>query len=281
LAGIFLLGLVVDRASSFRPGFGVFASVVLYFANWLTIARGTQHLGAFGHLWSLSVEEQFYLVWPLGRGGRCRPERPARSPPARLHRRGDRRVRGAHRDPRWSRPSLEHLRTGTDTNADDTLLGCALAVVLYGASPARRARITALLGRAVVPAILYLVHVLVVDQHVLAGRAHAAWWFPIMQTAFAASSAVVIGHNFLNQRSAVARFLSIRPLVRLGEISYGWYLWHVPVFGALRLYLDPYNRVTGLVLGVAITYAISSTSYRFVELPIRQRARPRVVVAGQ
>src|SRR6185437_9596718 len=77
LPALILLLLIVSavtRAAPNTPGFGDVrgdgASALAYFANWHFIAVGASYFNAFApsplrHLWSLSIEEQFYIVWPI------------------------------------------------------------------------------------------------------------------------------------------------------------------------------------------------------------------------
>jgi peptidoglycan/LPS O-acetylase OafA/YrhL len=279
---VLAFGHLVPDATSFRPGRDVVVSVALYFANWFMIARPSVSMGAFGHMWSLAVEEQFYLVWPIVviAVARWRQRLDLLLPIC---------IAGSVGAvfARWyvitHGANLDHLLVGTDTNADQLLLGCALAVVIAGATDERRGRIRSTLSRLVWPAIAYLLYMLFIDAHIAQGG-RPALAYPIMQFVLGASSMVVIGHIYLSTKATIARTLSLRPLVRLGEISYGWYLWHVPVFTALRYYLQPYDRYTALALCCVITYVLASLSYRFVEMPIRRgfggNRRVRLAVAA-
>lgn len=273
---VLALGWLVDRADAFRPPWVGVGSVLLYVANWLTIRSGATELGAFSHLWSLSVEEQFYLVWPLlilvVAGSRCRIERLLPVCFAGIV--------GAFvaRTLILRAPTvdLEHLFVGTDTNADHLLTGCALAVVVAAASAERVTRMARVLRFAAIPAVGYFVFEVLIHPHIDIGRGSLEWWFPVSQTVLALCSAIIVGHLLLDGDSAIVRATSIRPLVRLGEISYGWYLWHVPVLRFVRLYLGTDRRVIVLIVALVVTYCVSSLSYRYVEMPIRRRVRPAV-----
>ena len=145
-----------DRTSAAVPW------VVLYAGNWERVLNGWGSLGALEHAWSLGVEEQFYLVWPLcvlGVGALLRPANravgvlvasllgAAASLVWRLHLWSD-------ADPTQS---AARLYNGTDAVADQLLLGCALAAAVHlvrrrPPPPALRAWI----GTLGVPALAFL-----------------------------------------------------------------------------------------------------------------------------
>ncbi|HSO40496.1 MAG TPA: acyltransferase family protein, partial [Labilithrix sp.] len=80
----------------------------------------------------------------------------------------------------------------------------------------------------------------------------------------------------------VARLLSLRPLRAMGAISYGVYLWHWPIYCVLTEERVGIGGARLLALRLALTIAVASVSYRFLEQPIRQRGvswgRPVIVV---
>jgi peptidoglycan/LPS O-acetylase OafA/YrhL len=256
-------------------------AAVFYVANWRAVAGGTDYFAAFGppsalaHTWSLSVEEQFYVVWPLvvaaaaAVGARLRPLR--RSAPALLVGVA---VASALLTVRLAQADPMRAFYGTDSRAQELLLGAALGVlaVRHGwwdapaaAAGRRTGRALDLLGAAGLVG-LGLVVVLVVDP---AGWA-ASGGFAVTAVLTAAVLAAVAGPA----TGRVAALLSWRPLVAVGVVSYGVYLWHWPVY----LVLDPVRTrlddggaddvlLTGLRLGV--TGLLAALSYRFVEQPVR------------
>lgn len=80
----------------------------------------------------------------------------------------------------------------------------------------------------------------------------------------------------------VARWLSVRPLQAIGKVSYSWYLWHWPILILGSTLVDMRNGWNVLAL-VVVSFAISLVSYHYFETPIRHNrrllARPRVAVA--
>lgn len=86
---------------------------------------------------------------------------------------------------------------------------------------------------------------------------------------------------FARGDTLVGRILSVRPLVAIGLISYSLYLWHQPVFAFARLRaIDPIPP-SGYVALIALCVALAAFSWRFVEQPFRQRAKiGRGVVFG-
>ncbi len=245
-----------------------------YVANWRQIVIGGNYFAIFGapsplnHTWSLAIEEQFYLVWPLVIVGlsvlaatkRLAPKVFVTATVGAL-------ALGAYTIIySLAGGSGARVYFGTDTRAPSILLGAALAA---GVASWGTVRSTA--GRAAIE-ILGLVGV---------GWLTWAWLSLGGQDPFlergglllcGVAGVAVIAAAAHPRRGPIAAALSFRPLVWLGLISYGVYLWHWPIF----VWLNP-DRV-GLngwaLFGVrlAVTLAVSVASYVLVEQPIRHGA---------
>ena len=298
LPALFLLVAVVGVVAALWPAaFGDVdivpsaAAAVFYVGNWYFIGGHSTYFGAitqpspFLHTWSLAIEEQFYLVWPLVvlailRVGRRLTYR------RRLNVLLGTAVVGTIASAAamaWLAPTgglTTRAYYGTDTRAQGLLVGAALAIVL-----ARRAGRSAH-RRPTVP------------RPVLAGLAvaglagTAALWFGVPETsalafhggfllAAVAATAVVAGVVGA-PRGPAAVALAWRPVRALGRISYGVYLWYWPVLLVMtgpRLHAGSW-----LLFGerLVVTVGIATISYRLVELPIRHRVVPgwRALVAA-
>ncbi len=267
---------------------------LFYTANWHFIFSGANYFNATGppspltHTWSLAVEEQFYLVWPLVVLGlltafRRRPVRALRVLLAVS-------LLGAlasaiEMGALWDGTNETRLYYGTDTHAQCLLAGAALAVLVILASRARARRL-GLAERAVTAGAPWAA-TSIRSRRVLAGAGVGGvvvtallwtnangdqWWLYHGGFLLAAGATVaVLAASVLDPKGAVARLLALGPLRYLGRISYGMYLWHFPLF----LWLD--HARTGLTtwplfgLRVGVTVVVASASFYVVERPIRER----------
>jgi peptidoglycan/LPS O-acetylase OafA/YrhL len=251
-------------------------ATLTYVSNWHFILSDQGYFVHFGapspllHTWSLAIEEQFYLVWPMVvLIVLKRYQRRALALVAAL---------GALASVAltWglflAGESVNRLYYGTDTRAQAVMVGACLGALgplegwfsgrpgWTGAATARRV-ITGvgLLGGAVC---IWAIHAVSGTDTVLY---HGG--FALMALATTAVIAVVIARP----EGLEARLLSVAVLGYLGRISYGLYLYHWPLF----LMID--NAHTGLVgwqllvVRLAATLAVAAASYHLVELPIRQR----------
>lgn len=234
-------------------------SVVFYVANW-SMVYGLRS-SMLGHTWSLSFEEQFYLLWP---------------PILLLLLRGIRRrgmllsmVTGAaclaviYRFVIMSTPSgMRRLYLGLDAHADPILIGCAAAI--FCASPFfGRTRRAVLWWDA-----LGVVGALVLAAAFLLARfpVHYVLWS--MSTVVGVASAFVIIAGVL-PASRCASIFGRESLCWVGKRSYGLYLWHFPVLYLAGGPLAPgvtLNPVAALV-GCAITCVLAALSFRYIETP--------------
>ena len=245
-------------------------AAVAYVTNWDLILRDISYFEAFErpsqlrHLWSLAVEEQFYLLWPLLF--------------AALSRFVSRRallaivLALATASLIWMtqlyQPGEDPSRVyfGSDPRAFTILLGVALGLVWRPWRwqwPDARPRLGRLLDAL---GILGLAAVVLIMQQ---GHWREAWLYPWGLLGASAAAAVLIA-AVARRRSDAGRALSLPPLRWLGTRSYGVYLWHWPVLLALKYEFD----LSGwqlFAIGTALSVALAELSYRLVETPIRRR----------
>ncbi len=256
-------------------------SALFYSANWHFIAAGGNYFVQTGavspltHTWSLAIEEQFYLVWPLVLLGLLRLTRDLRVLLAVC-------VVGAMASTAEMallyRPGADPTRLyyGTDTHAQCLLVGAGLGVALAMVAERRRTRGLEPGWRATGPAGRRVLGVL----GALGTAASAAlWWRATYTGGFlwqggfllaALASAAVLVSVACADRSWLARALASPPLRFLGRISYGLYLWHFPLFqwvDAARTGLRGYPLFG---LRCLVTLAAATASFYLVERPIRQ-----------
>lgn len=249
-------------------------SAVLMFINWKKIFSNASYFNAAGqsspvtHFWSLAVEAQFYLVWPLLLALMLKVtqrRKPLLAITLLLA------AASAVAMALLYVPGEDPTRVyyGTDTRAASILIGCALALIwpldrkvrkdASAYSPKARAALE-LLAPASVAA-------LVAAMVLLDGTSDYNYYGGIVAVslvaAVAAAALVVPG-------TRTERVLSFKPLAWLGKRSYALYVWHYPI---LEL-LNPLNVTTATpwwhyVLQVALVVAVAELSYRLVEQPLR------------
>ncbi|AWB91007.1 acyltransferase family protein [Aeromicrobium chenweiae] len=240
-----------------------------YVSNWAA-ATGTG-LGSLLHTWSLSIEEQFYLVWPvaliailaLGRGstralilgvGACLALAYASIVIGYLA--------GASPVLGWN---------STPARGTELLAGCLLAVVLRSR---RAATWWSSLGASRTGAIgLACLVLLVVLANVPAPHPWLTmfWRWPAVSLLTAGVIAACVAGG-----RGMSAALGNRVLVAIGRMSYGLYLWHFPVF----VTVDSTLGLTGVaprLLALAITAAVVPLSYRYVEQPFLRMKNRRPV----
>jgi peptidoglycan/LPS O-acetylase OafA/YrhL len=263
LAVIAVLGVVLNRHELFPSIIGA----ALYFANWAYITGFAQTGTGVEHAWSLSVEEHFYLLWPLLFILLTRKLTLRRAAQVTL---------GICAAVLVLRVTLlatgaDPLRVqiGSDTRADALLIGCAVALLAFGRT-----------WRP--PAPLVVAAWVVIAALCFLGPKSTAM-LSLGATVLAVASSIVV-LDVWRGGSTIAKVLAVRPLVALGRISYGFYLWQLPIlhlpgagFLVNRL---PFGAVTGTAVLFVITLAVSALSFRFVERPfLRLKARASAVPA--
>jgi len=268
-------------SSPHSPSWAGISSIAFYYANWARQTTGTDPIGGtFGHLWSLSVEEQFYLAWPflvwsvLALGGRRRALIVISSTliaiVATVRYRGwHDALHTIHGQPNALRTNLRVARHawnivyyGSFTRSDGLLIGCLLAALL-GFHP----RVPARWVRTLVGALAF--GAIVLDL-VIADRVRHAFYPTFLTTwgflAFNLGVAVVVLHVIYSPRAPLPRALSVAPLVWIGRRSYGIYVAHVIVdegFVSAHLRSAPWMGVAA-----AVTLVLAAVSYRYYEAPV-------------
>lgn len=259
------------------PGFGWDAlSVVAYVSNWHFIASSSNYFAASAapslltHTWSLAIEEQFYLLWPLVLWVTVRAGR----------RRGGGAnlavlvvsVCGAVGSAVWmavlyhSGAGSSRLYYGTDTHAQSILVGAALAAALdrWNIAPTRARTVAA--GAA------------------LAGLGWAACSLGPSDPAsyqggfllVAVLAAVLIAALATAPHSVPSRIFSSPPLAYLGRISYGMYLWYFPLFAVVDGASTGLAGAPLLAVRTVADIALASASFHLVETPLRRLPRRRI-----
>lgn len=259
-------------------------ATLAYSANWHSIITHQTYFARYEmpsplqHAWSLAIEEQYYLVWPLvlisSIAWCCRRDR-------RVHPRvlgvaamsalalasSALMAFGYHAG--WS---ITRLYDGTDTRMSDLLVGGVAALLLIGRKVDDRVLRVAGPASGILLALAWV-------WGGTASEQPKALFFDGGFLLCALAAAVLIAAAASVNRGVLAALLGSRPLVWLGTISYSIYLWHWPIvvfmnhtsLGLSTLPLD--------VVRVASILVVSWLSYRYIEAPFRRRrVRPRVLV---
>ena len=239
-----------------------------YLSNWVRIALGEGYWDRFeapglaDHLWSLAIEEQFYLVWPLALAFAARRIRTTRQIAAAIT---GLTIMAAYYTIASFRVSGDAARVylGTDTRAVALLAGATV-----GAWAAAGVKLPTHVGAVL--SVLGLGYCAVA----LPGSEKVVYQGGLVLIAVYA--AVLIA-TLIDPSPRVAQVLSNRRLRWLGERSYGLYLWHWPVFVAFDVAERPRSGFGDRVTAIAASLVLAELSARLIELPIR---RVRVVERG-
>jgi peptidoglycan/LPS O-acetylase OafA/YrhL len=260
----------IDRAPLVADG----RSAALYFSNWHFAATATDYFASqnapspFVHFWSLSVEEQFYLVWPAiialiywwcsGRRQRAQTLVGVVAVVLMAGSLAALAVTTADGD-------SSYAYFGTHTRAYQLLAGAALAVVLRrrtdATQPQAPARDTSLPAWTVLQVASLAALLLVATREIDLG--------PGMRGVVACICTVVLLVGLTAApRGLVRRLLSLPAVVYLGQISYAAYLWHWPVILLIRRFVVISPHLL-LIPAFALSFGLAALSQRLVERPIR------------
>jgi len=275
----YVVAFLPDEASKLRGG--VVASFG-YVTNWYLIFHQQSYFSSLGrqpmlqHLWSLAIEEQFYLLWPLLLGVALKFWRPSRIKlavtifaaaavsallMALLYRTG-------------SDPSRVYY--GTDTHSSGLLIGAGMAVLLppwqLRGKIGKRAPVALdVIGLTGVLVLVWcFINVSEFDSSLYRGG----------YLVFACVAALVVLVAVHPATTITGGLLGTSAMVWIGKRSYGIYLWHWPVFLVTRPGVDiPLTGIPLFTFRVAITVGLAAASYRFVEVPIRSGVLGRRISA--
>ncbi|HEX2809199.1 MAG TPA: acyltransferase, partial [Kineosporiaceae bacterium] len=242
------------RSDALWPAPLVAGLTAVYASNWADIVS-TDGMGPLLHTWSLSIEEQFYLLWPAAFVA--------------LTVRGRSLVRwlsGAVvlmvvvRAVGWLTTHDLWPYFATITHGDGLLVGCLLAVLL---SRGRLAAGSSLRAQLAAWASAGVLAVLMVTSTIYSGQTYLAGL-----TLAALATAVIVRHVATSEVGLLVAVLSWRPLVAVGRVSYGIYLFHLPVF--MLVWSLHLAYLPGLALEYLLLAAVTTLSWFLVERPAQR-----------
>ena len=276
LATVSTIVLVFYREDASKLAGQVWAALA-YVTNWYLIASDQSYFAAverplvFQHLWSLAIEEQFYLVWPLLLFGLLTLFRRRAVPIAMVI------TAGAIASLVWMavlfEPAVDPSRAyyGTDTRASGLLLGAALAMLwkpgrAWRGDPEVKSVALDLAGLAAVGVLVWCFWSIEETESFLYQGG-----FAVLSVATCVAVAAAVQRGTL-----LGRVLGQSVLVWIGKRSYSLYLWHWPIYVYTQPGIDqPLGLYGTLVLRLALTVVAAELSYRYIEVPIRNGAFSR------
>ncbi|MBE7539587.1 MAG: acyltransferase [Opitutaceae bacterium] len=234
------------------------ALALTYSSNWAQ-AIYQHHLTWLNHCWSLAIEEQFYLIWPLVVIGL---ERGIRTPAVK----SGALLAGAACIAAWRAWHVgtwtdERINFGLDTRMDTLMVGAAIAYAVKalpkGGLPENLSRF---LGRMLAP--LALATVFLIPRIV---TWYSPWMGWIGYVIVAGLAATTLLDLVAGRHSLLAPILATRPMVFVGRISYGLYLLHLPVYYMVEAVIPNAPLIVRLGWKVSISLALATASFFWIE----------------
>jgi peptidoglycan/LPS O-acetylase OafA/YrhL len=234
------------------------ASTALYFTNWVRAYQGPD-TWFLGHFWSLAIEEQFYLCWPVllvvATRFRIKPRTMCLAVLGLIGASVVLKI-GLYA----SGATTRRIFFGSDTRGDGILVGCVLAFALKGGLIPTVLNESAARSLKLIGFLLLGIFVVVGDDR-----------FPLIYlggtTVVAFAATLLIAGSILNRSNASRDVLSTSLLRWLGRRSYGLYLWHWPIYELARLV--PYRALV-VPCAIVVSIAVAALSFRFLETPFLQ-----------
>ena len=242
-------------------------SITLFSASNFSIMFKIYDLGYLATTWSLSIEEQFYLLWPVTLFILLRtiPNRFALATVALALTLLAGWVRGYMIINDYS---FVRIYYGLDTRAVALMIGCVLGIVLsfellnprlIGVT-SRWLTVISPLGVMCLP--LISLYINLPDKYMRTPDTSTYWGLFAVEII----SAIIILDISINNRSIVHRLFSIKWLGWIGSISYGLYLWHYPLL--LLFKRLGFNQLQIVIFGTLATFLIATSSFYFIEKPV-------------
>jgi len=245
------------------------AAALFYAFNWLAAYHVFPQGSDLAHTWSLSIEEQFYLVWPLVVVAALRraPSKVAALALAVAGAVSSAAARGIH----WALyHDWERVYFGFDTHADGLLAGCALGLASNMNRLPRGPVARAWLGGL---AWVGCAYVLYLTAFPLPSAAHLTLGLPLLN----GSVCIILAALLTDAPGGLKPLLEWRPLAWLGRISYGTYLWHWPLWG-LMIHYGWNVGPQGVPLALALSVGVAAVSYYGLERFFLGLKQPRLAV---
>ena len=240
---------------------------LVYLSNWAR-AFNFHPPDFLGHTWSLSIEEQFYILWPIILLLLLRAKKKNR-----LHIICFAAMAALVS---WllriyfvmSDVPLERVYNGLDTRTDSLMVGCVLGVLI--SSRLISEKVKDALSRwlkYIAPFSMVLLLFLSFTSNWQDNRIYYLGFFVVELLV-----AILILDIIINKNSMARKILAMRWLVWVGSISYGLYLWHYLVFRTM--FALGFNGLMVVLLGTFVTFIIAICSYSFLERPMLKFKKP-------
>lgn len=242
-------------------------AVMGYAANWRFIASGQSYFGLFTeaspvrHAWSLAIEEQFYMLWPLLTFLVLRNRQRGRDVLLALCV-GGIAVSTALMWMLFDATDPSRAYYGTDTRAAQLLVGAVFAVLVARRRAPMRVTIARRVSIAACAAVIVSFFALTdSDEFMYRGG------FLV----FSVVAGILVVATVDTESGVLHKILTSSPAVYIGRISYGLYLWHWPISIAVSDTRTSLSGVSLALVRLAVTFAVSAVSFRLLENPIRHR----------
>ncbi len=257
---------------------GAGLATLLFVANWWFIVEQAGYWDEFAlvspleHVWSLSIEQQFYLIWPVvvaACTGRGRSLRRLLALTLVLI------VASTVLLGLIALDDVSRAYFGSFTRSGSILVGAALGIVFQRGD----SWLDSFARSSAAPWVGLASGCFIALTWVVIDGATDTWFYVGGYLGHAVATAVIITLVTFDRVRVVAAVLRWRPLVQLGVVSYGLYLWHWPVIVVLNAERTGFGTLGLLTVRIVVSLGLTALSYVLIEQRARRRWSTRVRAA--